>query len=73
MTKLNFGKFLVVEPNIVNLPRILSDDVELVSIEVAIKSSDICVMLVDHSQFKQIDTELLKKAIVIDTKGIWQG
>ena len=72
LTEMNFGNFYVVEPNIDNLPKILKDDVSLVSIESAAQISDICVLLVDHSEFKLINKDLISKAIIIDTKGIWQ-
>ena len=71
LAKLKFGKLLAVEPNISDLPDSLKNDVELVSVESAIDSSDICLLLVDHSEFRLIDKNLLGKVIVIDTKGIW--
>lgn len=71
LATLNFGKLLAVEPNIIDLPDSSKIDVELVSIESAIDSSDICVLLVDHSEFRLIDKALLNKVIIIDTKGIW--
>ena len=71
LAKLNFGKLLAVEPNIDNLPDSLKNDVKLVSIDSAINSSDICVILVDHSEFMSIDKIRLENAIIIDTKGIW--
>lgn len=73
LTTLNFGKLLVVEPNIVELPASIKNDVELVSANTAIESSDICVLLVDHTEFKLIDKSILESAIIIDTKGIWFG
>ena len=71
LATLNFGKLLAVEPNIIGLPDSSKIDVELVSIESAIDSSDICVLLVDHAEFRLIDKALLNKVIIIDTKGIW--
>ena len=71
LATLNFGKLLAVDPNIDDLPDRLKNDVELVSIESAIDSSDICVLLVDHFEFRLIDKNLLDKVIIIDTKGIW--
>ena len=37
-----------------------------------LKQSDIIVLLVNHKQFYDIDRELLKEKIVIDTRGIWR-
>ena len=71
LTNLNFGKLLAVEPNIEKLPSSLESSVELVSASTALESSDICVLLVDHNEFKAIDKSLLKDLLVIDTKGIW--
>lgn len=71
LAALNFRKLLVVEPNIDALPDSLKNDVELVSIESAISSADICLLLVDHSEFRLIDKAFLNKVIIVDTKGIW--
>ena len=47
------------------------NDIELVNLEFAVNSSDIVVLLVDHSKFNQIDLNLLSDKYVIDTRGIW--
>ena len=73
LATLNFGKLLAVEPNIVDLPDSLKNDIELVSIDSAIDCSDICILLVDHAEFKLIDKSILNDAIIIDCKGIWCG
>ena len=41
-------------------------------LEKVLKESDIIVLLVNHRQFLDIDRELLKEKIVIDTRGIWR-
>jgi UDP-N-acetyl-D-mannosaminuronic acid dehydrogenase len=71
LAKLNLGNLLAVEPNIDNLPDSMQGDMQLVSIESALDSSDICVLLVDHSEFRHIGKASLNKVIIIDTKGIW--
>ncbi len=71
LAKLNLGNLFAVEPNIDNLPDSMQSDMQLVSIESALDSSDICVLLVDHSEFRHIDKASLNKVIIIDTKGIW--
>ena len=73
LIELNLGTLLAVEPNIVDLPDSLKDRIELVSIESAINNSDICVLLVDHTEFKLIDKSTLSDVKIIDTKGIWCG
>lgn len=73
LAMLNFGKLLAVEPNINELPAFLINYVELVSANTAIEISDICVLLVDHKEFKLIDKSNLKSSLIIDTKGIWLG
>ncbi len=67
----NFGKLLAVEPNISSLPKHLSDKVDLVSVSSALKKSDICVLLVDHTEFKMVSKNDLENKIIIDLKGIW--
>jgi len=73
LSKLNFGKLLAVEPNIIELPKSLKNGIELVSVKTALGGSDICVLLVDHAEFKSIDMATLENVIIIDTKGIWNG
>lgn len=69
---MKFLKHFIVEPNIRKKPDIepLSDS-ELVSINDAIKESDILVLLVDHDDFKRIDPNLLSNKEIVDTRGIW--
>lgn len=37
-----------------------------------LKRADILVLLVDHDEFKDVDRDLLKEKVVIDTRGIWR-
>jgi len=37
-----------------------------------LREADILLVLVDHSEFREIDRELLKEKVVIDTRGIWR-
>ncbi len=71
LTELNLGKVLAIEPNISEAPSGLSDDVELSSVNKALKEADICVLLVDHDEFKSIEKAKLDRLIFIDTRGIW--
>lgn len=68
------AKILVVEPYVEELPRELKNlgNVVLVDIDAALKQADICVLLVDHNEFKKISRERLAACSLIDTRGIWQ-
>ncbi len=46
--------------------------VPLVDIRTALQEADILVLLVDHAEFIEIDRELIKDKVVIDTRGIWR-
>tara|TARA_B100000989_G_scaffold60502_1_gene41567 strand:+ start:3990 stop:5276 length:1287 start_codon:yes stop_codon:yes gene_type:complete len=70
LAKLNLHKLLAVEPNIDELPENLKDDFELVSIDTAIESSNISVLLVDHTEFKSMKKCVFSDIKVIDTKGM---
>ena len=63
------GELLVVEPNIDRLPDSLSGKAELTDLKTALKS-DICLLLVDHNEFKE-DLPNFSKDAIIDTRGIW--
>lgn len=66
VASLEYVNVMAVEPNITKLK---NENFELVSIENAIKSADISILLVDHSEFKAMDK--LPNNFIIDTKGIW--
>lgn len=61
------GSMLAVEPNIEVLPKSLTN-IELVDLDVGLKTADIHVLLVDHKEFKETR---VKSDYLIDTKGIW--
>ena len=56
------------------LPKALADmdNAELTDLATAIDSADIVVLLVDHSEFKALDTSSLLGKSVIDTRGIFR-
>lgn len=60
------SQILVVEPNITELPELLTNST-LSSPVCAYNESDILVILVDHDEFKEFD---YKRANVFDTRGI---
>ena len=70
VSSMGFKKNFIVEPNIKELPEMFGKS-ELVDLHTGINSSDILLMLVDHSQFKDIDREILSGKKVLDTRGIW--
>lgn len=65
------GLTLCVEPNIEALPEKYAAHLTLASTEQALAEANILVLLVDHSSFKEIPVEDLRRAIIVDTKGIW--
>lgn len=64
------GRVLIVEPNIKQLPSVLSS-AELVEYEEAIKEADVQVMLVDHRDFKRADAEKPENKFCTDVRGVW--
>ena len=73
LAELNFGKLLIVEPNIVALPNSLKNDGELVSIKTALATSDIIVLLVSHLEFMDVDLDHSLNKRVVDSTGLWGG
>ncbi len=47
-------------------------DIALYTLEQILEKADILVALVDHDEFKEIDREVLKEKVVIDTRGVWR-
>ncbi len=62
----NIGKIMACDPNVqaskVNFP--------LFDLKQVIKEADILLLLVDHTEFKDIDLDTIKDKVVIDTKGV---
>lgn len=72
VTKSHPGQGLIIEPNIKKLPAQLSDqNVKLVSVKEALEKADVLLMLVDHSDFKELKPELKDSQIMVDTRGVW--
>lgn len=67
------AQIFAVEPNIQTLPLNLQHmkNVSLMEYHEAINKADIVLLLVDHKEFKNLDKEMLKGKIIIDTRGIW--
>lgn len=68
------GQILVVEPNVTELPQKLGDrvNVTLSPLEDAVSRADVVALLVDHREFKAMDTAVLDGKAVIDTRGTWR-
>ncbi|MEO5337273.1 MAG: UDP-N-acetyl-D-mannosamine dehydrogenase [Magnetospirillum sp. WYHS-4] len=68
------GTLLVVEPHVDELPSDLAGraDLRLASLEEALATADVVVLLVDHQAFRRIEPGRLAGKAVIDTRGIWR-
>ncbi|MDY4713355.1 UDP-N-acetyl-D-mannosamine dehydrogenase [Actinobacillus minor] len=65
------NQILAVEPNVETLPKKLQEKgIKLFDFSTALKEADVLVLLVDHKQFKEVQT-LPDNLVVVDTKGIW--
>jgi UDP-N-acetyl-D-mannosaminuronic acid dehydrogenase len=62
----NVGKVLVCDPNVqagkVSFP--------LIDLKQILKEADILLLLVDHTEFKEIDLDTIRDKVVIDTRGV---
>ena len=62
----NVGKILVCDPNVqadkVTFP--------LLDLKQVPKEADILLLLVDHTEFKEIDLDTIKDKVVIDIRGV---
>ena len=69
---MGFAGHYLVEPNITELPDGFDQqNSKLVNLEVALAEADIILLLVSHSQFREMDHGLLSGKQVVDTRGIW--
>jgi len=67
-------RVIVIEPFISTMPAALTRaGAHFASLRTALESAEIIVLLVDHSQFRSVDRNLLMGKIVIDTRGIWRS
>lgn len=64
----NVGKILACDPNVqaskVSFP--------LYELKQVLREADILLLLVDHTEFKEIDLDTIKDKVVIDTRGVWR-
>ncbi|WON77095.1 UDP-N-acetyl-D-mannosamine dehydrogenase [Serratia sp. UGAL515B_01] len=68
----HIGETLAVEPNVDHLPKSLMGKVTLKTIAEAVQQADVIVMLVDHKEFKAINSQEIKQPWIVDTKGVWR-
>lgn len=67
----SLGKIIAVEPNIeTQVQSLVELGVGLESLDTALKTSDVVLLLVDHREFKSITLGQLGNAQLIDTRGI---
>ncbi len=62
---------LCVEPHIEALPAALAAKASFTSIDDAMRSAELLVLLVDHTLFKQIDKSSVAGKHLVDTRGLW--
>lgn len=66
------GELLVVEPHISTIPAELArHGLELHDFDRAMERANLVLLLVDHMGFMNVDHDVLKDKIVIDTRGAW--
>ena len=74
LNKLGFKKHFIVEPNIGILPQgLFNKSSQLINLKTALKKADICVFLVNHSEFKNIDEADLKNKLILDISGVFNS
>ena len=66
------GELLVVEPHVNALPKGLADlGLKLWDFDRAVERANILLLLVNHMSFLNIDHDVVKNKIVVDTRGVW--
>ncbi len=71
---LGFAKQYLVEPNINAIPEVFDvKSTELINLEAAMVKVDIVVLLVDHTEFKEMDLSFLSGKQVVDTRGLFDN
>lgn len=68
LIKEGVGQVMACEPNVNHG----FSDFPLHPLDEVIRKADILLVLVDHDEFKDLDKDVLKEKVVIDTKGIWR-
>lgn len=68
LIKSGVGRVMACEPNVNGS----FEEFSLYDLGEVLKEADILLLLVDHEEFQEIDRELLKEKVLIDTRGIWR-
>ena len=64
------NQILAVEPNVETLPaKLAAKNIHHAKLDKALEEADVLVVLVDHKEFKTIQTASVD-AVIVDTKGI---
>jgi UDP-N-acetyl-D-mannosaminuronic acid dehydrogenase len=72
LAKERVGELLIVEPHVNSLPKDLSElGLTLSDFDQAVERANILLLLVDHLSFLNIDHDVVKNKIVVDTRGVW--
>jgi UDP-N-acetyl-D-mannosaminuronic acid dehydrogenase len=72
LAKTGAATLLLVEPHVNALPASLAAlGLELWDFDRALERANILLLLVDHASFLDVDHDMLKDKIVIDTRGAW--
>ena len=68
------GEVVIVEPHTDDLPHAFNglQNASLYPLGGALEKAQIVVLLVDHRDFRELDTDHLKDKTVFDTRGIWR-
>jgi len=68
LIKSRIGRVMACEPNIQDR----FEEFPLYELVEVLREADILLLLVDHEEFREIDGELLKEKVLIDTRGVWR-
>ena len=72
LSEFGFKEISVVDPHVKSLSDAsLAPHVNLLSQDGALAGADMCVLLVDHTEFCAISPEQLENKLIVDTRGIW--
>jgi UDP-N-acetyl-D-mannosaminuronic acid dehydrogenase len=72
LAKSNIGELLLVEPHVNVLPKNLANlGLKLCDFDQAVEKANILLLLVDHMSFLNVDHDVVKDKIVVDTRGVW--
>jgi UDP-N-acetyl-D-mannosaminuronic acid dehydrogenase len=73
LSEFGFKEISVVDPHVKSLSDAsLAPHVNLLSQDGALAGADMCVLLVDHTEFCSISPEQLENKLIVDTRGVWR-